>query len=190
MIDPDDRAVAMANACYPEGVPDQFPIALFAPVPTPLGNPNAMVHRDGLLRERIEDLEEVMFDLPQTELPLDHYFGADGVYCRQMFIPKGTLAIGKVHLTGHLNMLVVGDLTLLTVDGPVRIKAPFTFSSAAGTKKVVMANEDCLFVTLHATRETDVPTLEKTLAVDRFKDYDAYLAELPGVTVTHLEDLS
>lgn len=159
------------SECYPEGVPDTFPAALFAPVAA-----GACVIREGALQERIEELEEAMLPLPQEDMTPTNYF-ADGVYVRSLFMRKGTVFIGRVHLRECVNILVKGDLTLLTVDGPVRLVAPQIFVSAPGTKKVVFINEDALFTTTHSLPPTeDEASILSALSVPSFKHYAALLA--------------
>lgn len=160
--------------CYPEGVPTEFPVELFAPVPD-FGDAS-MVLRDLELQDRIMDLEEYMLTLPQTELPLTHTF-ADGVYVRTIFMPKGTLVIGRIHLREHVNIIVSGDVTMVTVDGPIRLKAPQTFVSAVGTKKVLYINEDTTWISTHSLPPTEIEDILDILSVPSFREYRALLAQ-------------
>ena len=107
-------------------------------------------------------------------LPVDHKF-ADGVYVRTMFIPKGHVVAGRVHLRECVNIMVSGSVALLTVDGPVRLEAPQNFVSPAGSKKVVYANEDTVWVTTHSLPPTDPDAILDTLTVPTFKDYRALI---------------
>lgn len=88
---------------------------------------------------------------------------ADGVYARELFIGKNELIVGKRHKTEHFNIISKGDISIATKDGVMRVQAPYTFKSTAGTQKVVYAHEDTVWTTIHATTETDVPTLERSL---------------------------
>jgi hypothetical protein len=125
------------TACYPEGVPEMFPVDLFEPVEGV--EEDAFVVRDLALQDRINALEDIMETMPQADLPVDHKF-ADGVYVRSLFMPKGATVTGRLHLRECVNIMVSGDITLLTVDGPVRLQAPQMFISAAGTKKIGRSN--------------------------------------------------
>jgi hypothetical protein len=183
LIDPPAEALAAAESCYPEGVPADFPAVLFAPIDPAL----PQERRDLLLRDRVEDIEQVLLTLPQAEVPVEHFFSGDGVYGRQILIRKGTLLTGKIHLFEHLNVVSYGDVTMMTVDGPKRLKGPCTLVSAPGSKKFGYANEDTLWMTLHATRETDVAKIERMLTVDTFADYERYLTALPGPVIDLLE---
>ena len=166
MTEPTD-AVA---TCYPEGAPADFPLDLFAPVP----DADACVIRDAALQERIETLENILLDGPTLEMPTDDQF-ADGVYVRTLFMPKGAVVVGRVHLRECVNIMISGDITLLTVDGPVRFKAPQIFKSAAGTKKVAYINEDTAWATTHSLEPMSPDEAMDALSVPTFKQYHALI---------------
>jgi len=160
--------------CYPEGVPEGFPVDLFAPVPTV--NANDFVARDLALQERITRFEQALLELPQADLPVDHKF-ADGVYARTLFMPRGTVATGRLHLRECINIMVSGDVTMLTVDGPVRVVAPQVFVSAPGTKKVGFVNEDTVWITTHSLPPTDPEKIPDLISVQGFAEYRALLGQ-------------
>jgi hypothetical protein len=99
-------------------------------------------------------------EIESQECPVTHRF-ASGCYLREIFMPKGTIIIGKIHATEHFNVLLKGDVTVITAEGSERIKAPHTFVSLAGTQKVVAIHEDCIWQTLHVTNSTDLEEIEK-----------------------------
>lgn len=103
--------------------------------------------------------------------PLKHTF-ADGLYIREMRAPKGMLNTSKLHKTTHPYFILTGDVSVLTESGMVRIKAPYTGITKAGTKRVVYFHEDTVWITVHATKETDLEKIEEELIA---KTYD----ELP-----------
>jgi len=159
------------TTCYPEGVPDGFPVDLFAPV-----DGSELVIREAKLRKKIDDLQRDLGEYPQTEIAVTNTFSG-GVYAREIFIPKGTTVIGKVHLTEHLNICLKGDLTFLTVDGPKRIKGPMMFSAPAGTKKLAYANEDSIWVNVHPALCDDPEQIVDALTVDSYADLDRLLSK-------------
>lgn len=78
-------------------------------------------------------------------------------------MPAGHFVIGKEHQTRHLNILAKGRCTVWTVHGRHDLNAdngPVTFESMAGVKKVVLAHTDIVWMTTHATSETDQDRLE------------------------------
>lgn len=119
------------------------------------GEPPAVVRR------RITDLVQWMLACPgpHEEMVYDHSF-CDGMYIRKMFIPKGQLVAGKVHLADCLNFVESGDITVLTEFGALRAKAGFMGASRAGIQKVVYTHEDTVFVNVFRTDETDVEVIE------------------------------
>lgn len=107
-------------------------------------------------------------ELKEQECPVTHRF-TKGCYLREIFMPKGTLIIGKIHATEHFNILLTGKVTVLTAEGVENIEAPYTFTSLAGVQKVVAIHEDCLWQTVHVTDSTNLEEIEKEVIVD---DYD------------------
>jgi hypothetical protein len=120
--------------------------------------------------QKVSILEEEILKYPQTEIPLRHYF-SHGVYAREIFIPKGTLLTGKIHKYEHLNIMSQGELSVLTQDGVVRVKAPFTVISPPGTKRIAYAHEDTVWTTIHATNETDVEKIEAYFIANTEQEY-------------------
>ena len=103
-----------------------------------------------------------LIDIRDDELPLVHTF-SEGVYAREIFMPKGMVVVGHVHNTTHLNMVSKGK-ALVWINGVVsKIEAPFTFESKAGVRKVLDILEDMFWTTIHVTNERDITVLESTL---------------------------
>lgn len=121
-----------------------------------------------LLLEKIESGE-----LESAECPVTHRF-TNGIYLREIFMPKGTRIIGKIHATEHFNVLLTGKVTVITAEGSEYIEAPYTFISKAGVQKVVVIHEDCQWQTLHVTDKTDLEEIEKEVIVE---DYDQLLID-------------
>jgi len=114
-------------------------------------------------REQIQRLEDEMRRLGvRVDIRTTHYF-AEGLYAREIFIPKGCLLTGRIHRAEHLNIVSQGVITVWTEEGMKRVAAPFTMVSRPGTKRVGLAHEDTVWTTVHATRETDIETLELQL---------------------------
>lgn len=130
---------------------------------------------DPTVRGKIDRLESMMKQSEgQVELGPVHYF-AKGLYAREIRIPKGTLLTGKIHKHEHLNIISQGEISVLTENGPQRIKAPCTIISQPGTKRVGYAHEDTVWTTIHATDETEVEKIDNALVVDTYEQYEALL---------------
>ena len=103
--------------------------------------------------------------------PLKHSF-ADGCYIREIFNPKGELLVTKIHKVAHPFFHMKGDMTILMEDGIKRIKAPHYGITPAGTKRLIYCHEDCVFVTVHATNETDLEKIEEEVIAKDFSEVD------------------
>lgn len=121
------------------------------------------LERSLALREVIRQVEEkiktVHGAMGEDPFPLKHMF-TDGAYARQIFLPKGSLTIGKIHRHSHFNFVSIGDVSVLTEDGPQRIQGPSFMISKPGTKRIVYAHQDTLWITIHVTKETDLKKIE------------------------------
>ena len=74
-------------------------------------------------RKRLDSLASAMLQLPQAELPLKHHF-SKGVYTREMYAPKGTLILGRIHKYETVNILVKGKILILSEEGYKELEAP------------------------------------------------------------------
>jgi len=157
--------------CYPEGVPVDFPVEMFAAAPA-LDEPGDLVVREAAVRAKIDAITDMMLALPeQPDYVTTHTF-AGGVYARQLAIPKGQLVIGAVHLTEHFNVMLSGDITLYTIDGPRRVIAPAMFVSPAGTKKMVYTNEDSVWTNFHVATDADPEVIISRITAAKYSDFD------------------
>lgn len=127
-------------------------------------------------RDKVHLIEAEMLKHEQLELPVNHHF-SQGVYARELFIPKGTLLTGKIHKYRQLNIMITGDLSVLTEDGVARVKAPFVVVSPAGTKRIAYAHEDSVWITIHGTDETDLGKIEDHFIAETDSAYAAFLVK-------------
>ncbi len=134
-------------------------------------------------RELIMDFEDKLLDLPdsygdpkkpgQDEVantinPLKHTF-ADGLYIREIFMPKGQIISTGIHKKEHPYFVLKGDISVLTDEGIKRIKAPYNGITKPGTKRLIYMHEDSVWITVHAT---DKSTVESVLNDVIAKDFD------------------
>lgn len=110
--------------------------------------------------------------------PLKHTF-PQGFYVREIFLPKGTLLVGKIHRHEHPNFLMSGDVSVLTEEGPKRIKGPCSMVSPAGTKRIVYAHEDTVWVTVHLNPDnlTDLKALEELIIAKNYEELTHHKTE-------------
>ena len=129
------------------------------------------------VREKIGVIETSMLKYPQLDIPVKHMF-ADGLYMRQILIPKGTLLVSKIHKYEQVDIMPVGDISVVTDRGDiVRIKGPYTGISKPGMKRLGYAYEDTLWIDVHATRETNIDILEDMLYADSFEELERFEIE-------------
>ena len=133
-------------------------------------------------RGKMMGLADVLADYPQQECPVTHRF-SPGCYLREIFMPKGTLIIGKIHATEHFNIILQGEVTVYTATSKERFKAPHTFVSLAGTQKAVYIHEDCIWQTVHVTDKTDLEEIEKEVIVESYDQLaeDGLLNQIRGL---------
>lgn len=118
-------------------------------------------------RAQIGALAEMMLELPQVDCPVKHRF-APGCYLREIFMPKDSYVIGKIHATEHFNILLKGKVTVITAEGMKTLEAPSTFISAGGVQKLVYMHTDCIWQTVHVTESTDIEEIEKEVIVESY----------------------
>lgn len=106
----------------------------------------------------------------RVAMPSAHHF-ANGVYARETFVPRGTLVIGKIHRYETINFITLGKVAVVNPEQPEKNQifvAPYTFVSPAGSKRMVYALDDCIWITVHPAESEDLGRLEEELIV---KDY-------------------
>lgn len=127
-------------------------------------------HPQEPLRDKVMRAESLMLQRPQVDLPVEHLF-AKGVYARELFIKKDTYLTGKIHKYSQLNILLAGDISVLTENGIERVKPPFRVVSPAGTKRIAYAHEDSIWLTVHGTEETDLEKIEQKFIAQDEQEY-------------------
>lgn len=120
------------------------------------------------IRDIIRDVQAEIEKHEQIEVPIKHYFSKD-VYAREMTLEQGSFIVGKIHKFENLNILSKGEVSVLSIDGVVRLKAPATFVGSVGAKRVIYAHSEVVWTTIHGTSETDVEKIEEQFIA---KSYD------------------
>lgn len=131
-------------------------------------------------REKIMDLEQAMRELPGQIDPDDityHHF-AYGIYLRELFMPAGSLVVGKIHRTNHLTIVARGTVKITTDDGVQEVTGPWVFASKAGAKKAILAITDATLMNPHPTNETDLEKIEEEFIAPSFDELDHDTAAL------------
>ena len=101
--------------------------------------------------------------------PLKHTF-ADGCYIRQITMPKGMILTSKIHKIEHPYFILKGDVSVLTEEGVVRLKAPYSGITKPGTKRVLYMHEETVWVTVHVTKHKDLKKIEKQIIAESYDE--------------------
>jgi len=113
-------------------------------------------------RDQIDQLQAEMVKMPQLELQTEHFF-VPGMYCRRVYRPAGTLIVGKVHKHPHFFLCVKGEIIAWTESGMRKLQAGDVVECQPGTKRVTLATQDSIGVTIHKTEKTDLDDIETEL---------------------------
>ena len=141
-------------------------------------------------REQIQSLQQLLIDNADGEniegdgkniihsknFPLKHTF-ADGVYIRQMDMQADSMVVGAVHNHLHVWFLLTGHLMVITEDTTEEFIAPCYVLATPGSKRVIYAMEDSIFVNIHKNPHNikDIKKLEDDLVSLTFEDYEKYI---------------
>jgi hypothetical protein len=127
---------------------------------------------DPLARQALVLFESELGRLPQVKLTVKHYF-AEGLYCRQMFIPKGCALVGYIHRQDCISVVAKGLLVISDGARSTILKPPMVMAVPKGSKKAGYAMEDSVFIDVYVITdgERDIDKLEARLTADTHEDY-------------------
>lgn len=138
---------------------------------TPL-TPQLRAHR----RERIAAFEKALIAFPGSMGPekinegnLEHFF-SEGVYARQLTIPKDRVVVGKIHKFKLLNIITKGVVSVISEAGHHTFTAPYVFVSEPFAKRIAIAHEDTVWLNVHGTHETDLGKIEQLFTANSFSE--------------------
>ena len=134
----------------------------------------------GLLWEAISDFKETLqsvngavghhTDEMQEIFPVKHHL-RDGLYTREVFMPKGSLVVSYIHLTNHPSFFMSGEMSILLDDGAVkRIKAPMVVQTEVGTQRVAYMHEDCVWNCVYRVNAKTIERAEQEVYTEDYLD--------------------
>lgn len=91
-----------------------------------------------------------------------HYF-SDGLYAKEMFIPKGMSAVQHKHSYDHLSILAKGKVIVMYDDGYETVNAPACLEIKKGINHAITALEDSVWYCVHHTFEKDSKKIDEVL---------------------------
>jgi hypothetical protein len=146
---------------------------------TDVSVPDLIADAQPVSRERIMDLQDHLAAMPQLDLPLRHFY-ARGLYVRELYVPAGVCAVGKIHKHDQITT-IMGDCTMVTPgEPPQRITGYEVFETPAGVKRAVFAHADTFITTVHTNPDDlrDPEALVEQLTVPTFEALEAGRTEL------------
>lgn len=117
--------------------------------------------------------QAIRAELPLIEGEVKHHY-SHGVYGRELHIPAGSVIVGHIHKYENMNVLLEGEMTVMTEDGPKLVGPGFLIVSPPGTKRAAFAHTDCRWLTIHGTHETEVEKIEQQFIVHTEQEYLAF----------------
>ena len=119
-------------------------------------------------------LEKIILTLEQVKCPISHY-QIEGVYCRSMFIPAGTVITGAIHNKENISILAQGTIRITNGTESKLISAPYIMVDQPGIKRLGVSETDVTFINIWRTDTTDLDEIEKEIRSDTFEEYEQKL---------------
>jgi len=134
------------------------------------------------LADKITELENSMYEQFESGnknvvvgnsdmFPLNHSF-SEGVYIREMLMPKDGLIVGKIFKCSHHFILLKGKLLITMTGEETKIHtAPSWFTCTSNVRRVLLSLEDSVFMNVlpNPNNETNIDILEERLLEDNYK---------------------
>lgn len=120
----------------------------------------AMQHSSGT--EQSDEMKEVF--------PLTHHL-SNGLYTRELFMPKGHLIVSMIHKQNHPSFLLSGKVSYLTDQGLVEtINAPHVIHTQEGAQRVLYIHEDTKWCCVYRTNAKTFEEAEADVYADTYKE--------------------
>ena len=94
----------------------------------------------------VGDGENLVYETKDVNIKHDF---VDGIYIRRMSMNKDSLVVGAIHNHLHVWFLLKGHVTIANKEGVEDYEAPCQVISTPGTRRIIQANEDSIFVNVH-----------------------------------------
>lgn len=139
----------------------------------------------GILWEAIDEFKNALMDIEgavvhhtdkmEQIFPLIHHI-EDGLYTREVFMPRGSLVVSFIHKTNHPSFFLSGEMSILMDNGDIkRVKAPMKVMTEIGTQRVAYMHEDCRWVCVYRTDKTTVEEAEKEIYAENYKELPEHI---------------
>tara|TARA_R110002167_G_scaffold253027_3_gene459370 strand:- start:967 stop:1473 length:507 start_codon:yes stop_codon:yes gene_type:complete len=112
--------------------------------------------------EQSDEMKEVF--------PLTHHL-SNGLYTRQLFMPKGSFIISMIHKQNHPSFLLSGKVSYLNDQGLVEtITAPHVIHTQEGAQRVLFIHEDTKWCCVYKTDAKTFEEAEADVYADSYKE--------------------
>lgn len=119
--------------------------------------------------EPLNHLERTLAAGIGIEPPITHHFsrgtnGLPNLYGREIFLPAGSIATSKIHLTDHQFVVMQGRAMVWQEEkGWFEVSAGHVGQTSAGNRRAVSVIEDLIWITWHATFQERIRDIEEEL---------------------------
>jgi hypothetical protein len=111
----------------------------------------------------------------QEQFPVTHHL-EDGLYTREIFMPKGTVVVSFIHKQNHPSFFLSGEMSVLKDTGEIdRIKAPMKVMTEIGTQRVAYMHEDCVWVCVYRTDKETIEEAERDVYTSDYRDLPEHI---------------
>ena len=117
--------------------------------------------------------EQMQASNERALIPSAHHFAEipkGSIYARETYLPQDTVVMGKIHKYETINFITMGHVLVVNPEQPEQNKvlvAPYTFVSPAGSKRLVKALTDSIWITVHPAKSQDLGEIEgELIAID------------------------
>ena len=101
----------------------------------------------------------------EIDLRIQHHF-SDGIYAKEMHLPKDHYAVSHKHNYDHLSVLWSGTARV-EVDGKEVVHtAPAFIKIKANAEHKITAVDDVIWYCVHETDETDADKIDRALIME------------------------
>ena len=144
------------------------------------------VHENrGILWDKIATFNEQLMSVSATaihgteemqdQFPVTHHL-EDGLYTREIFMPKGTVVVSFIHKQNHPSFFLSGEMSVLKDTGEIdRIKAPMKVMTEIGTQRVAYMHEDCVWVCVYRTDKETIEEAERDVYTSDYRDLPEHI---------------
>lgn len=135
--------------------------------------------------EKLDQIEEALSKGEQTKLPLRHIF-TPGLYTRECFIPQGTVATTRIHLREHPFVVLKGTASVWSSEhGWHKVTGPFLGVTNAGTRRLIYAHDDVVWLTFHVSEKTDPDDIAREITFTQGKHSELGIAAAAPDNLTY-----